>query len=238
MKVKEACDLQRAYYTETAEQYNLMHVSESKDGEHDLACSLLHGLSLHYHIESILDIGSGTGRVILNLRDKLPNVRMVGIEPVAALREIGYRNGISRNNLVEGDATQLKFANGSFDLVCECGTLHHIPNPQSAVAEMLRVAKKAIFISDSNRFGQGMYAGKLVKLFFYKMKLWPLIDYVKTKGKGYMTSEGDGISYSYSVFDDYNFIRKHCKTVMIFNLTGSGKCAVTGAGHIGLLGIK
>ncbi len=29
-------------------------------------------------------------------------------------------------------------------------------------------------------------------------RLWPLVNFVKTKGKGYHYTEGDGVLYSYS----------------------------------------
>ncbi|MDR1584210.1 MAG: class I SAM-dependent methyltransferase [Prevotellaceae bacterium] len=234
--MRKDIQLQRNYYEKTAQDYNKMHVSGT--GEHELACALIHALSVHYGFQSILDVGSGTGRALLELGKKLPECRIVGIEPVAALHQVGHNNGISSEQLIDGDATDMQYADNSFDLVCELGVLHHIPKPRLAVAEMLRVARKAIFISDSNRFGQGPLPAKLIKLFCSKMKVWPVVDFVKTKGKGYMCSEGDGISYSYSVFDDYDFIRAQCKQVMVFNLDGSGKHAITGAPHIGLLGIK
>jgi ubiquinone/menaquinone biosynthesis C-methylase UbiE len=236
MRKKKEIQLQRNYYKKTAAKYNEMHVS-SNDG-HDLSCALIHALSVHYGFGSILDVGSGTGRALLQLEQKLPECHIVGIEPVAALRQIGHDNGIPIKQLIEGDATNIHYPDNSFDLVCELGVLHHIPEPRLAVAEMLRVARKAVFISDSNRFGQGSLPLKLFKLFCGKTKLWHIVDFIKTKGKGYIYSEGDGISYSYSVFDDYDFIRKQCKSVMIFNLDGSGKHSIIGAPHIGLCGIK
>jgi hypothetical protein len=43
----------------------------------------------------------------------------------------------------------------AFDVVCEYAARHHIPRPEIAVLEMLRIAKKAIFISDANNLDQG-----------------------------------------------------------------------------------
>jgi ubiquinone/menaquinone biosynthesis C-methylase UbiE len=236
MKNRKDVQLQRDYYDKTADKYNKMHVSG--DGEHDLAYALIHALSVHYGFESILDVGSGTGRALLELGKKLPECHIVGIEPVTALRQVGYDSGIPTDQLIDGDATNIQYPDNSFDLVCELGVLHHISEPRLAVAEMLRVARKAVFISDSNRFGQGSLPLKLFKLFCGKTKIWHIVDFIKTKGKGYIYSEGDGISYSYSVFDDYDFIRTQCKQVMIFNLDGSGKHSIIGASHIGLFGIK
>jgi ubiquinone/menaquinone biosynthesis C-methylase UbiE len=236
MKLNDGIKLQREYYTKTAQEYNKMHVSGS--GGHELACTLISALSIHNGISSILDIGSGTGRAIMELGKKLPECNITGLEPVAALREIAYNNGVSREQLIDGDATNIQYGDNSFDLVCELGVLHHIPQPGLAVAEMLRVASKAIFISDSNRFGQGLHITRLVKLFLWKANLWNTFNYIKRRGKIYNYSEGDGIAYSYSVFDDYNFICSKCSHVMIFNLDGSGRKAITGASHVGLFGIK
>ncbi len=72
------------------------------------------------------------------------------------------------------------------------------------VAEMIRVAKHAIFLSDSNRFGQGRYSARLLKVALYKLGLWPSARFIQTKGKMYTFSEEDGVAYSYSVFDSYD----------------------------------
>lgn len=229
-------ELQREYYARTALKYESMHVRG--DGEHDLACALIHGLAVNYNVDSILDIGSGTGRAVLRLGRALPGVKVMGVEPVEALRRVGHANGIPEHLLVEGDATKLDFPDGSFDFVCELGVLHHIPNPRLAVAEMLRVARKGIFISDTNRFGRGSLAGRYAKLIAWRVGLWPMVNWIKTGGRGYDYSEGDGIAYSYSVFDDYGYIQKQCSNVMVLNLDGSGGDLVSGAHHVGLFAVK
>lgn len=109
---------------------------------------------------------------------------------------MGYNNGIGKEELIDGDALSLQFGDGHFDLVCEFGVLHHIKTPARAVAEMLRVSKKAIFISDSNNFGQGAYIGRSFKQALNLFGLWPIVDLIKTKGRGYTISEGDGLAYS------------------------------------------
>jgi len=76
------------------------------------------------------------------------------------------------------------------------------------VKEMLRVAKRAVFISDSNRFGQGSRSARLTKLVLYKMRLWGIYNYLKTSGRGYLISEGDGLAYSYSVYDSFEEIAR------------------------------
>ena len=56
------------------------------------------------------------------------------------------------------------------------------------------LAKMAVFISDSNRFGQGSLRSRLLKLGLAKCGLWPLANLIKTRGTGYSISAGDGSS--------------------------------------------
>lgn len=229
-------EMQRHYYQATAKSYNQMHVNKS-DG-HSFALSLLLGCLDYMQIQSVLDIGSGTGRAVKYLHEKCPHVRTMGIEPVAELRQIGNESGLSESVLVDGDATDLHFEDSAFDLVCEFGVLHHVRHPEQVVSEMLRVGKKAIFISDCNNFGNGPLVLRVTKQIINSFGFWKLFDWIKTRGKGYTISEGDGLAYSYSVFNDYGQIRSACQRIHIVNIKGEGKYPYQNASHIALLGIK
>ena len=132
----------------------------------------------------------------------------------------------------------MEFADGAFDLVCEYGALHHIPRPTLAVWEMLRVAKKAVFISDCNNFGQGSAPARAIKQIINAFGLWKVADYIKTGGKGYTLSQGDGLAYSYSVYNDYKLISDSCCEILIFNTLGKSVNHYRQSSHVGLLGIK
>lgn len=228
--------IQRNYYGQTADRYDGMHVNTK--GEHDFALAFMLSMIRFLDIRSVLDIGSGTGRALLQIRNSFPDLQVVGVEPSQELRNIGYAKGCSEAELVDGDAQRLDYGDGAFDLVCEFGALHHIPDPARAVSEMLRVASKAVFISDSNNFGQGGLLNRTIKQSLRAMKLWGLADFVKTRGKGYSISEGDGLAYSYSVFDDYPRIRRRCRGVHLLNTTPSDINLYRTATHVALLGIK
>ena len=64
---KTEIEIQRAYYAETAHRYNEMHV---KDEEHFFALSFMLAALDYLDIKSILEIGSGTGRIIKYIKDK------------------------------------------------------------------------------------------------------------------------------------------------------------------------
>jgi ubiquinone/menaquinone biosynthesis C-methylase UbiE len=228
--------IQRDYYGRTSAHYDEMHVKT--DGEHDFALAFMLSMIDFLDIHSLLDIGSGTGRALLKVRDARPQLKVVGVEPSPELRSIGHSKGLSDSQLINGDAQQLDYPNGAFDLVCEFAALHHIPDPARAVSEMLRVASKAVFISDSNNFGQGGFLSRTMKQVLWSLKLWPVADFVKTRGKGYLISEGDGLAYSYSVFSDYSQISASCKSVHILNTAPAGKNPYRSASHVALLGIK
>jgi ubiquinone/menaquinone biosynthesis C-methylase UbiE len=126
-----------------------------EDPAHTFALSFLTSVVDHLQVHSILDVGAGTGRVGAFLAEKRPETNVIGIEPVSELRERGHEKGVPRSRLIEGVADALPFENKSFDLVCAFGVMHHLVDPSKAALEMLRVARRAVFISDHNDYGRG-----------------------------------------------------------------------------------
>ena len=236
MSVSHEIELQRNYYARTASVYEDLHVQN--DDEHFFALAWLAALIVHYRYTSILDVGSGTGRCLRYLKAMFPDLRIVGIEPSPELRKVGHDNGLSQEDLVDGDAMKLAFSNGSFDLVCEFGVLHHIKFPRQMIDEMLRVAKYSVFISDDNHFANGSFTNQITKRLLRRLSLWKLAYWLRTGGKGYGISEGDGLSYAYSVFDDYDYIRAYCRHVHLTNTQGNGADLFRTARNVALFGRK
>jgi ubiquinone/menaquinone biosynthesis C-methylase UbiE len=223
MSLTTAVKIQRKYYTDSAARYDSMH---AREGATDASImkfvqAILQMIDAH----SVLDVGTATGRGIRELKRALPHLFVCGVEPVAALVEQAVRDGNTSSVpvlLATGEA--LPFPNASFDAVCEFATLHHVANPAAVVKEMLRVATKAVFICDANRFGQGSMAARLIKLALYKTKLWGAYNYLRTRGRGYLLSEGDGLAYSYSVYDSFSLIASWADRVILIP-AGDGKSA-------------
>jgi len=234
--MSDPVSIQRAYYAASADGYEAAHLGED---EHNLALRFMASAMDYYGLQSTLDIGSGTGRALQFLKSTWPDIKVVGIEPSSALREIGYRNGLSREELIDGDAQAVQFPDASFDLVCEFGALHHIPNPAKAVSEMIRVAKRGIFISDGNNFGQGSALVRMMKQTIDAFGLWKVADWFKTRGKGYIITEGDGLSYSYSVFNDWKQINFACDRVYLLGTQSTrSQNLYRGAGSVAILALK
>jgi ubiquinone/menaquinone biosynthesis C-methylase UbiE len=171
--------------------------------------------------KSVLDVGTATGYRLHDLRFALPDAFLCGVEPVDALLGIARRNDVlSSGSLVRGTGISLPFADKSFDVVCEFAILHHVAQPAAIVGEMLRVARKAVIISDCNRFGQGGPLARIAKLFMYKTHTWRIFDWVRTRGKGYRITDGDGLSYSYSVYDSFDLLSMWADRLIIIPSEG------------------
>jgi ubiquinone/menaquinone biosynthesis C-methylase UbiE len=91
--------------------------------------------------ERALDAACGAGALAFALA---PHVReVVGVDIVPELLEQGRQRAGEAENVefVEGDATKLPFARGSFDLAGTLRSLHHIERPELVVAELTRVTR-------------------------------------------------------------------------------------------------
>jgi ubiquinone/menaquinone biosynthesis C-methylase UbiE len=57
----------------------------------------------------------------------------------------------------KADSEKLKFKNKSFDTVIEKDMLHHASNPEDALKEMVRVAKRRVIVIEANRYNPLFY---------------------------------------------------------------------------------
>jgi len=201
----EAVGIQRLYYTETAADYERMHAGEGlRDA---FTRKFVESIFRMLDARSILDVGTATGRFLSDLRPVLPGAFLCGVEPVFPLLEVGRQSGaLDSGDLVCGSGDALPFPDSSFDVVCEFATLHHVRRPNAIVREMTRVARKGVVLVDSNRFGQGSLLARVAKVGVCKLGLWPVYDWLRTRGNGYRITDGDGLSFSYSVFDSYELL--------------------------------
>lgn len=204
--------IQRSYYSETANRYDEMHLAAGD--EHYISLSYISALLRRIDARTVLDVGCGTGRASLYLREDNAEIAVYGIEPVAELLDVAVKKGANANSLVNGTGLDLPFKNSSFDAVIECGVLHHVREPERVVNEMMRVARKAVFLSDSNIFGQGKASVRVLKLALYKLGLWKLAKLIQTGGTGCMVSDGDGLAYSYSTYFQYGRLAEWAHTVV------------------------
>jgi len=237
----EAVSAQRDYYARTAATYDGMHDM----GEHHDALRHVAMYMRAIGAESLLDTGCGTGMAMLYLAREMPELRTHGNDPSEALLQVAReRHGLAGEQLDCASSERLPYADGAFDAVVETGMLHHTPEPRRVVAEMLRVARKAVFISDSNIYGQegSSLPARALKLALARAGLLPPLLRRMRGGHDWYCNEGDGVAWSYSVFDSYPLVRSACADLVVVP-TGSKRgladaCPILFASHCLIAGFK
>lgn len=95
---------------------------------------------------TILDIGTGPGYLPIEIANRSPGIRIVGIDLSRKLIEMA-RSNASKAGLAErlrfqlGNAGRLEFEDSVFDMVISTGVLHALKEPEKALQEMYRVLK-------------------------------------------------------------------------------------------------
>lgn len=211
--------LQAEYYAATADGYESSHCWDWD--AHQVALEYVVGLCWTLGVRTVLDLGAGTGRAARFLGERCPGVRVVAIEPSAALIAVGADGTFP---FLRGSGDRLPFPDASIDAVCATGVMHHVRHPAAVVAEMTRVARRLVVISDANRFGSGRLTARLAKLALCRAGLWPLVRAVRTRGKSYHWAEGDGPVFSYSVYDSLGQLNAWANRVILMptNIASTG----------------
>lgn len=206
---------QRAYYTQTADSYDEQRSFE--DADFIVAVDVFRAFAKRHDATGLIEIGAGTGRAMRYLSELDSGLQITGVEPVAALREVGHRAGISQTRLIDGDALKLAYPDRHFDMAIEFGVLHHIADARRAIAEMLRVSRKGIMVVDSNKYGQGSKPVRRAKDMIRRLGLWNTMIRIQTRGKMSKWSDDDGLYYSFSLFDHIDQIRKFFPNIYVMN---------------------
>jgi SAM-dependent methyltransferase len=77
--------------------------------------------------DRVLEIGPGPGRTTEALADLAPHLTAVEVDPALA-RALADRMAGTKVEVIEGDATDLQLAEGSFSSVLSFTMLHHLPS--------------------------------------------------------------------------------------------------------------
>lgn len=222
--------LSRDYYARTAADYDSMHLSAGD--EHYRALEQIVALARRLGLRSLLDLGCGTGRGLLWLKSQLPAAFVAGTDFSPQMLAEARQKGVPAECLFLSDAGTLPLPAQTFDAVFELGLLHHVPHPEDVVREMCRVARLAVFLSDDNRFGHGPWVGRVAKLALHRLGLWPVVMAVRTRGRGYVISPGDGVSYSYSVYDSLPQLRSWADQILLAPTRSVARFPLLGAQHL------
>ncbi len=104
----------------------------------------------------VLDVGTGTALIPLELCSRGKQWRVVAVDLARAMLEVAAQN-VAAAGLQEAielklvDAKRLPFEDGEFAVVMSNSIIHHIPDPADCLAEMVRVVSQKsglLFVRD------------------------------------------------------------------------------------------
>lgn len=108
--------------------------------------------------EEVLDLGTGTARIPIELCQRSEDCRVVASDAAVSMLEIAKINvaieGVEHRILLHhGDSKELEFEDTMFDTVMSNSLIHHLPEPSVAIGEMLRVLRPGglLFVRDLMR---------------------------------------------------------------------------------------
>lgn len=95
--------------------------------------------------ERLLDVGCGSGLILLATAERLPGGAAIGLDlspgMVASARRAAAERGLGNVRTLVADAQRLPFRAGRFDLAMANHTLFHVPDIDAALAELRRVLR-------------------------------------------------------------------------------------------------
>lgn len=159
----------------------------------------------------VLDLGCGTGFFLSDLVASFPD--SYGLDLSQAMLGVAREKDAIRHRLVAGDGTRLPFADGSFDVVLCRGSLHHLPNLNTALAEINRVLSDDGYLAFSEP-SNGAFIIRLARKIMYHLsdkfdeedegyRLQQLADLVASKGFHIRTMQHMGLlGYTFAGFPD------------------------------------
>ncbi len=120
---------------------------------------------------SVLDVGTGTARIPIELCTREPDLHVVAVDLAKHMLALGAKNvaaaGLdARITLQEIDAKRLPYDDGAFATTMSNSIVHHIADPRTVLAEMNRVTTPGglIFVRDLARPSTDAEVDRLVAL--------------------------------------------------------------------------
>jgi demethylmenaquinone methyltransferase/2-methoxy-6-polyprenyl-1,4-benzoquinol methylase len=94
-------------------------------------------LSTQYSVQSVLDVGTGTGRLAQAIEEAQPAARVVGVDFTEGMLRVAPRHLL----LAGADALQLPFADAQFDAVVSAFVVRNLSDVDRGIAEQVRVLR-------------------------------------------------------------------------------------------------
>lgn len=105
------------------------------------------------NIRSVAEIGAGEGELAQRLALHYPTAQLSlsDISPdMVHLLKSRFRNESKRIKVKKADVEKLSYPDQSFDLVVVCEVMEHVEEPELAIQEIFRVARRYVVVSVPN----------------------------------------------------------------------------------------
>ena len=147
--------LDRVLEPEVMDSASEAHDYDTMDHSHVNQLFVTDLLQLQFDFSTVLDVGTGTAQIPLELCKRQLQARVVAIDMATHMLEVG-RSNVERARFAERiqmqlcDAKRMPFADRTFDVVMSNSIVHHIPGPLAVFTEMTRVVKTGglLFVRD------------------------------------------------------------------------------------------
>lgn len=137
MDASGSSEANKQYYDAFSADYERERGQNDPGGYHELLDELEAGYVRRFaEGRDVLEVGCGTGLVMVRLREFARTLRGVDLSP--GMLEKAKHRGL---DVTLGSATELPFESSSFDVTCSFKVLAHVPEIEKALAEMARVTR-------------------------------------------------------------------------------------------------
>lgn len=147
--------LERVLEPEVMDSAEEAHDYDAMDHSHVNRAFVADLLRLCDDFRAMLDVGTGTAQIPLELCTRHALVHVTAIDMAQQMLRVGQQNleraGLTRRiRLQRCDAKRMPFADATFDAVMSNSIVHHIPEPFAVLSEMVRVARPGglLFVRD------------------------------------------------------------------------------------------
>src|SRR5208283_2567962 len=114
---------------------------------------VLNKVKQYFYGDNMLDVGCGDGEDAELMLKYFKKIEGIDIAENPVWNEHRKENLI----LKKADAENLGYPDNSFDTVIEKDVLHHVSDPEKALKEMTRVARKRVILIEANRYNPSFY---------------------------------------------------------------------------------
>ncbi len=99
------------------------------------------GASADLRPRVVLDVGCGTGRLLVRARNVFSDAQLVGVDVSPGMIEVARRKPAARFRFEVAAVEQLPFDDGTFDLVLSTISFHHWMDHKAGLREVARVLR-------------------------------------------------------------------------------------------------